>query len=648
MNSRHHLMAWALLCTAAILGDAARADIYRWDNGQLIPGTEGITPGPGVQLDNRQLEFARLWDTNLTDANFASANLSNAMFVYSTLANANLTGAKVTGAILASTTPYGFTKEQLYSTASYQERDLQGLVLATYYDAWFAAPNNLVGSDFNGQDLTGASFDSSMLTNVNLAEANLTNASLYSSALTNANLTGAIVTGANFGVSFEFDTARALSMEQLYSTASYHANDLTGIGLSRHDLTGWDFGGQDITGADLSHTKGFIAPQLYSTASYQAKNLRGIALSGIDLTSWDFRGQDLTGASLAEAKVANANLIGAIVAGADISFTTSRGFTKEQLYSTGSYQAKDLRGIGLGTNNLIGWDFRGQNLTDADFTSAIIATANLSNADTRGATGLNLTAVITTNLIRPDGEIAGLNLVAGERLIASPGVALPVHFSGGFSIAPDATFDLTDNDLIVRATAATKDALHAEVQAKVKSAQNGVDAEGLVKWDGFGVTSSAARAANVAAGVNLVGLGVIRNSDLDITTGLPGSSHTTFSGRSVSPHDVLVKYTYTGDGNLDGVVNFDDYAAMDAAFFGGIPNLGWATGDINFDGVLNFDDYSAVDQAFFLQEAPLVPKSGGLSPVPEPAALTILSLGALAALTARWQSYRLSLRRRPA
>ena len=38
----------------------AHADIYRWDNGQLIPGTEGITPGSGVQLDHMELEYAGL------------------------------------------------------------------------------------------------------------------------------------------------------------------------------------------------------------------------------------------------------------------------------------------------------------------------------------------------------------------------------------------------------------------------------------------------------------------------------------------------------------------------------------------------------------------------------------------------------------
>ena len=101
----------------------------------------------------------------------------------------------------------------------------------------------------------------------------------------------------------------------------------------------------------------------------------------------------------------------------------------------------------------------------------------------------------------------------------------------------------------------------------------------------------------------------------------------------MTPDDVLVKYTYLGDGNLDGIINFDDYAAMDAAFFNQIPNLGWATGDINFDGVINFDDYAVVDQAFFNQGAPL--SHAELSTVPEPAALTLLYATALLALAAR-------------
>ena len=131
----------------------------------------------------------------------------------------------------------------------------------------------------------------------------------------------------------------------------------------------------------------------------------------------------------------------------------------------------------------------------------------------------------------------------------------------------------------------------------------------ITKWDGPGITSSTARTANVDARLRPDRTRRDPQFGLDITTGIPGSGYTTFSGLTVTPDDVLVKYTYIGDANLSGAVSFDDYVGMDNAFFGLIPNLGWATGDINFDGVINFDDYSKVDQAFFFQGAPLQRRS---------------------------------------
>ena len=194
--------------------------------------------------------------------------------------------------------------------------------------------------------------------------------------------------------------------------------------------------------------------------------------------------------------------------------------------------------------------------------------------------------------------------------------------------------DLNNNDLVVRATAATKDAVHTAVQADIVTAQNGVDANFITNWDGPGITSSTARTANVATGFDLVGLGVIRNSDMDIITGVAGFVYTTFSGQPVTPDDVLVKYTYIGDGNLDGLVSFDDYVGMDNAFFGLIPNLGWATGDINFDGVINFDDYTVVDQAFFFQGAAASGGGSGVAAVPEPSAVLLAGLCGLVGLIA--------------
>ncbi len=40
----------ATLCLTLAAPFALHADIYRWDTGEVIPRTEGITPGPGVQF----------------------------------------------------------------------------------------------------------------------------------------------------------------------------------------------------------------------------------------------------------------------------------------------------------------------------------------------------------------------------------------------------------------------------------------------------------------------------------------------------------------------------------------------------------------------------------------------------------------------
>ena len=77
-----------------------------------------------------------------------------------------------------------------------------------------------------------------------------------------------------------------------------------------------------------------------------------------------------------------------------------QGFRRKQLYSTASYKAKNLQGISLEQNDLIGWDFSGQNLilasfwdtdltranlTDANLTGADLMYSNLTDADFRGA-----------------------------------------------------------------------------------------------------------------------------------------------------------------------------------------------------------------------------------------------------------------------
>ena len=67
----------------------------------------------------------------------------------------------------------------------------------------------------------------------------------------------------------------------------------------------------------------------------------------------------LTGANLDRGRSARGELRGRV--------RGDLGITAAQLYSTASYQAHDLTGIGLGGNNLAGVNLAGQNLTNANF-----------------------------------------------------------------------------------------------------------------------------------------------------------------------------------------------------------------------------------------------------------------------------------------
>jgi uncharacterized protein YjbI with pentapeptide repeats len=92
------------------------------------------------------------------------------------------------------------------------------------------------------------------------------------------------------------------------------------------------------------------------------------------------------------------------------------GITLPQLYSTASYQQRNLRGIGLVNNNLTGWDFSGQDLTGVRFDSSRLTNANFSFADLRGAAHLS-GQFSARNAIRENGAINGLDLAAGETLV---------------------------------------------------------------------------------------------------------------------------------------------------------------------------------------------------------------------------------------
>ena len=482
----------ATMLPLVAFASAARADIFQGEyinaadpsqgkrqSTTLAPDGAGVDPVTGAQLDYRDLTMAYLIGadlrdasavrTNLTDADLSQSSLNNASFHAATLTDAGFTGAAVRGATFdqvrygglgGAQVGTGLTLAQLYSTASYQERDLRGIGLGQ---------NNLVSGDLRGQNLTNANFVGATLTDAdftgaeiagasfdkdysvyapsavgitlaqlyatasykkrdlsrvgfryhdftggNFAGQKLTQADFYAATLTDADFTGADVRHANFviddsclvphsGCNF---VGSGLTLEQLYSTASYQAKDLSGIDLHRNGLSSGDFTGQNLTNADFSGAgltdagftgaevrgavfDGMTLTHLYSTANYQAGDLSSVGVRNSNLAGGNFAGQNLTNASFAGTTLTGADFTGAEVRGASfarVKFAThlparGTGITPAQLYSTASYQAQDLSGIGLSYNNLAGFNFAGQNLTGAGFSYATLTDANLSHAN---------------------------------------------------------------------------------------------------------------------------------------------------------------------------------------------------------------------------------------------------------------------------
>jgi hypothetical protein len=101
-------------------------------------------------------------------------------------------------------------------------------------------------------------------------------------------------------------------------------------------------------------------------------------------------------------------------------------------------------------------------------------------------------------------------------------------------------------------------------------------------WNGAsGIVST------VAAGDTtfLTTLGVMVNSTGD-----------SFDSQPSNVGDVLVKYTYYGDADLNGTLNGADYQQIDDGY--GLQTSQWSKGDFNYDGVIDGSDYSLIDNAY--------------------------------------------------
>lgn len=180
---------------------------------------------------------------------------------------------------------------------------------------------------------------------------------------------------------------------------------------------------------------------------------------------------------------------------------------------------------------------------------------------------------------------AGASAVAGDTLVVNE-----LSINAGL-------LDLGDNDLIIDYSDTSPvgiwdGATYTGITGLVRDARNGG------AWNGAtGIKTSAA-----AGFGNRYTLGVAEASRvLRLAAGETG----TFSDQVVDATSVLVKFTYGGDATLDGVVNVDDYGAIDSNASRSGVAFGFFNGDFNYDGSINVDDYGIIDSAVNNQGLPL-------------------------------------------
>jgi autotransporter-associated beta strand protein len=217
------------------------------------------------------------------------------------------------------------------------------------------------------------------------------------------------------------------------------------------------------------------------------------------------------------------------------------------------------------------------------------------------------------------------------------GLSAPVQLpsltiAGG--VTPTATLDVTNNNMVIHS---------GSITATLAQLKSGLNASGTL-WTGTGIQSSTA-AADAAANSNstVFAVGAIKNIDKNgnliySTWPAPPSPDTGATGLATT--DVLVKYTYFGDADLNGVVdNTTDYDLWSNGFTdpGLAATNGWLYGDFDFSGIVdNTTDYDLWSTGFAHQGGPLsgagdqASAPASVQAVPEPSAWLLAIFGLMA------------------
>jgi autotransporter-associated beta strand protein len=281
--------------------------------------------------------------------------------------------------------------------------------------------------------------------------------------------------------------------------------------------------------------------------------------------------------------------------------------------------------LGVGTNDQSS-TFAGtfQNTGAGALTLTKVGTGTLTLSGVNTHTGGTTVSGGTLVIANADATAGGAIAIA-DGAVAQAQASLPKAVTvTTLSTNTTGKFDLTNNSMVVKGMTV------AEVQAEIVKAFN------AGQWNGAGglTSSTAATASPAVTAIGFASNGILNKSEFKGVTGLTGT-------------DVLVKYTYYGDSDLNGATTLDDYTL----FLNGYQTAGttWVQGDYDYNGLVTLDDFTLFLAGYQQQGAPLTaleslinstPMSSAdraamlaaVQAVPEPAGVTALALGAAAAL----------------
>jgi hypothetical protein len=298
-----------------------------------------------------------------------------------------------------------------------------------------------------------------------------------------------------------------------------------------------------------------------------------------------------------------------------------------------------------------GFDYAGQSISNFTFGNYVISGVSgpasiANNVTATPSTSSVISLGVSTGSVA--GAIGTLSIGSGAIVkivadsadgIATRGVLTTTGLSiSGSTDGWTGKLDLTNNALDVQ---------NGDIVAITNQVRQGYS-NGT--WQGSGGITSVSAASDPA---HLTALGVLLNNT-NGSTPLYGSSGALglFDGISPAATDVLVRLTYYGDTDLNGVVDGSDYSRIDNGYLNGL--TGWYNGDFNYDGIINGSDYTLIDNAFNTQGASLaasiavVPTAQVSSAVPEPTVAGLLGVAALGFVGRRRRRYQsLPASRRP-